>query len=134
MILMGCLWAHSQGDKLAAATPRGLTLKSLPENRLSAEFTERIDSYGQVRIRPTGEIRDIEGYPPLPESARRKATGSELDDRQATMLAGDTTLEEFDRLRERWRTMGRAVIGQMHREEYRYRETVPFYLTAGHVS
>lgn len=72
VILMGCLWAHSQGDKLAAATPRGLTLKSLRENRLSAEFTERIDSYGQVRIRPTGEIRDIEGYPPLPESVREQ--------------------------------------------------------------
>jgi len=72
VILMGCLWAHSQGDKLAAATPRGLTLKSLRENRLSVEFTERIDSYGQVRIRPTGEIGDIEGYPPLPESVREQ--------------------------------------------------------------
>ncbi len=67
------------------------------------------------------------------ESARRKATGSGLDDRRATMLAGDTTLAEFDRLRERWRAMGRAVIGQMRREEYRYRETIPFYVTAGRV-
>jgi len=67
------------------------------------------------------------------ESARRKATGSGLDGRRATMLAGDTTPEEFDRLRERWRTMGRAVIEQMRREEYRYRETVPFYVTAGRV-
>ena len=72
VILMGCLWAHSQGDKLAAATPRGLTLKSLRENRLSAEFTERIDSYGQIRVRPLGEIRDIDGYPPLPESLREQ--------------------------------------------------------------
>lgn len=67
------------------------------------------------------------------ESARRKATGAGLDDRRATMLVGDTTPEEFDRLRERWRAMGRSVIQQMRKEEYRYHETIPFYVTTGRV-
>ena len=68
------------------------------------------------------------------ESARRKATGTGLDGQRATMLAGDTTPEAFGRLRERWRAMGRAVIEQMHDEEYRYSETIPFYVTVGQVT
>lgn len=72
VILMASLWAHSQGDKLAVATPRGLTLKSLRESRLSADLVERIDTFGQVHIRPIGEIHDIEGYPPLPEDLRER--------------------------------------------------------------
>ncbi|MCL9812112.1 cation:proton antiporter regulatory subunit [Natranaeroarchaeum aerophilus] len=70
VILMACLWAHGQGDKLGAATPRKLTLKSIRESRLSADLVERVDSYGQIQIRPVGEILDVEGYPPLPDSLR----------------------------------------------------------------
>ncbi len=70
VILMASLWAHGQGDKLGAATPRTLTLKSIRESRLSADLVERVDSYGQIRIRPVGEILDLEGYPPLPNSLR----------------------------------------------------------------
>jgi hypothetical protein len=72
VILMSCLWSHSQGDKLAAATPRRLTLKSLRESRLSLDLVERVDSYGHLRIRPVGEIHNIEGYPPLPDDVRQK--------------------------------------------------------------
>jgi hypothetical protein len=105
VILMGCLWAHSQGDKLGAATPRGLTLRSIRESRLSTELAERVDSYGQVRIRPVGEIHDIEGYPPLPEAVReRLRTGSwkfpadlplsELERRLEERLTADYELVE----------------------------------------
>lgn len=76
VILMACLWAHSQGDKLGAATPRKLTLKSVRENRLSADLAERVDSYGQVRIRPDGMVQDIEGYPPLSDDLREQLTTS----------------------------------------------------------
>ncbi|QCS44630.1 TrkA C-terminal domain-containing protein [Natrinema versiforme] len=72
VILMASLWAHSQGDKLATATPRKLTLKALRETTLSADLAERIDSYGQVHIRPIGGISDIEGYPPLPDNLRHQ--------------------------------------------------------------
>jgi len=72
VILMACLWAHAQGDKLGAETPRRLTLKRLRESKLSTDLAERVDSYGQIRIRPLGEIRDIEGYPPLPDDIRSR--------------------------------------------------------------
>lgn len=75
VILMACLWAHAQGDKLGAATPRRLTLSSLRRSRLSADLAERVDSYGQVRIRVVGGVQDIEGYPPLPDTLRKQLNG-----------------------------------------------------------
>ncbi len=72
VILMVSLWAHGQGDKLGAATPRKLTLKYLRESRVSANLTDLVDSYGQLRIQPVGEIQDIEGYPPLTEELRQE--------------------------------------------------------------
>jgi len=76
VVLMACLWAHGQGDKLAAVTPRKLTLRSLGGRTLSADLVERVDSYGQVRIRPVGGIADIEGYPPLPDELREQLDDS----------------------------------------------------------
>lgn len=70
VILMAALWAHGQGDKLAAATPRKLTLRALRQNKLSVDLAERVDSYGQIRIRPIGDIQSIEGYPPLSDDLR----------------------------------------------------------------
>ena len=70
VILMLSLWAHAQGDKLGAAVPKWLTLKRLGSVGLSTDIRHRVDTYGQVKIRPLGEVDDIEGYPPLPEETR----------------------------------------------------------------
>lgn len=105
VILMASLWAHSQGDKLGAATPRRLTLKALREAKLSADIAERVDSYGQIRIRPIGGIHDVEGYPPLPDDLREQInTGSwkfpanlsisELENRLEERLMTDHELAE----------------------------------------
>ncbi|ERG89724.1 MAG: methylase involved in ubiquinone/menaquinone biosynthesis [halophilic archaeon J07HX5] len=67
------------------------------------------------------------------EAVRRKATGAGLKTRRETMLAGNTTAEQFDQLREAWRAMGRTAVEQMRNQEYCYSETVPFYVTVGHV-
>lgn len=107
VILMFSLWAHSQGDKLGAATPRKLTLKSLRESKLSVDLVERVDSFGQVNIRPVGQIRDIEGYPSLPDDLReRLASGSwkfpanlplgELESRLEERLVTDHELAEVE--------------------------------------
>jgi hypothetical protein len=107
VILMFSLWAHSQGDKLGAATPRKLTLKSLRQSKLSTDLIERMDSYGQVHIRPIGRIRDIDGYPPLPDDIREKlGEGSwkfpanlpvaELETRLEERLTTDYELTEVD--------------------------------------
>ena len=105
VILMSCLWAHSQGDKLGAATPRRMTLKNLRGMKLSSDIAERVDSYGQIRIRPVGEVQDIEGYPLLPDDLRETLqTGSwkfpanlslaELESRLEEKLVADHELAE----------------------------------------
>lgn len=70
VVLMLSLWAHSQGDKLGATVPRHLTLAGLRQTGLSTDILERVDTYGQIRIKPVGSIEDIEGYPQLPEETR----------------------------------------------------------------
>lgn len=67
------------------------------------------------------------------ESAREKASGNGLDADRETILAGETSRELFETLREDWRAMGREVIEQMQDGTYRQREIVPFYVTSGHV-
>jgi len=105
VILMLSLWAHSQGDKLGASVPWGLTLTGLRQAGLSEDLLERVDTYGQVRIRPLGEIEDIEGYPPLSEEVREKIrTGSwkfpaelslpELEEQLAAKLTAEYELSE----------------------------------------
>lgn len=65
------------------------------------------------------------------ESARRKASGAGIEADRETILAGGTSPEEFDDLRQEWRAMGRQVTAQMQEAEYRQREIVPFYVTVG---
>jgi len=88
-----------------------------------------------VTVRRYDHERRIE--PPYSESAledaRRKASGTGLDDDRETILGGDTTAEAFDDLRDAWREMGRAVVEQMQTGEYRRSEVVPFYVTVGAV-
>ena len=64
-------------------------------------------------------------------AARRKATGEGLATDRETILAGETTPEEYDALREQWREMGREVVAQMGTGDYERRETVPFFVTVG---
>jgi SAM-dependent methyltransferase len=67
------------------------------------------------------------------EAARRKASGAGIESDRETILGGETTAEEFDALRERWRAMGRTAIEQIRDGEYERTETVPFYVTVGRV-
>lgn len=95
LVLMLCLWAHSQGDKLATATPRRLTLTSLKSARVSENLADLVDAYGQLRIRPVGEIQDLEGYPPLPEEVRQElAAGSWRFPAKLSRAELETRLEE----------------------------------------
>ena len=67
------------------------------------------------------------------ESIRRKASGAGIDTDRETILAGETTPEEFDALREQWRAIGREAVEQLQDEQYRRTETIPFYVTVGTV-
>ena len=88
-----------------------------------------------VSVRQYDHVRTAE--PPYStqalEAARRKASGEGLDSDRETILSGDTTVEEFDQLRQEWRAMGRRAIEQIQDEAYRHREVVPFYVTVGRV-
>ena len=89
-----------------------------------------------VEVRTYDHERAIE--PPYSETAltaaKRKASGQGLTADRETILAGDTTPDEFDALRQEWREMGRTVIEQMQGNDYRQRETVPFFVTVGSVA
>ncbi|MEF8852888.1 MAG: class I SAM-dependent methyltransferase [Haloarculaceae archaeon] len=63
------------------------------------------------------------------EAARRKVTGGALEDDRETILAGDTSEEEYEKLWSDWRSMGREVVDQMTEAEYERRERVPFFVT-----
>lgn len=67
------------------------------------------------------------------EDARKKASGRGLDSDRETILAGNTSPGEYDRLRDRWRDMGRDVISQMREGTYERTERVPFYVTVADV-
>jgi SAM-dependent methyltransferase len=89
----------------------------------------------EVSVRRYDHERTVE--PPYSqralEGARRKASGSGLTTDRETILEGETTVEEFDELRQAWRSMGRAVTEQMQKGSYRQREVVPFFVTVGQV-
>ncbi|QSW97803.1 potassium transporter TrkA [Haloterrigena alkaliphila] len=99
VVLMLALYAHSQGDKLGAELPRHLSLTSIRQRTLSADVVELVGTMGQVTVRPTGEIHDMEGYPPLSPALRRSLKNG------SWRLPADLPLSELEsRLEERLRT------------------------------
>ncbi|MFB6218205.1 MAG: class I SAM-dependent methyltransferase [Halobacteriaceae archaeon] len=88
-----------------------------------------------VETRTYRQTRRID--PPYSEravaAARRKARGERLEATRETLLAGDLDEDGYERLRDRWRAMGRDVIAQMRDDEYRRAEVVPFHVTVGRV-
>ncbi|MFC6769810.1 potassium transporter TrkA, partial [Natrinema soli] len=99
VVLMLALYAHNQGDKLGAELPRRLSFTRLRQRTLSADVVELVGSVGQVTVRPTGEIRDMEGYPPLSPSLREALKAG------SWRLPADLPLSELEaRIEERLRT------------------------------
>lgn len=102
VVLMLSLWAHSQGDKLGAAVPRQLTLANLRSVGLSTDILDRVDSYGQIRIRPA-RVEDIEGYPPLADETHARLrtdswkfpAGLSLSDLETRLVGRLTDAYEF---------------------------------------
>jgi len=92
------LVAHNEGDTMGAAFPKRVSLKGLGQRTLSTDLAELVGR-GKVRIRVTGEVADMEGYPPLPEPIRARIRESEWT------LPADLTVGELEgRLAERLRT------------------------------
>ncbi|WP_440766257.1 potassium transporter TrkA [Natronorubrum sp. DTA7] len=99
VVLMLALYAHNQGDKLGSELPRRLSFASLRQRTLSADVVELVGTMGQVTVRPAGEIRNMEGYPPLPPVLSQTLKNG------SWKLPADIPLSELEiRLEERLRT------------------------------
>lgn len=121
--------ARRAREAYVAGVPTDVTLGAdaadvLREAGLSAVQTA---TYHHARtVDPPYADRDV-------EAARRKATGTRLDETRATLLAGGLTPDEYEALRADWRSMGRTVAAQMGEGRYRRAEVVPFHVAAGAV-
>ncbi|MFC7046846.1 potassium channel family protein [Halobacteriaceae archaeon GCM10025711] len=70
VVMMMAMYAHAQGDRMGETFPHRITLTGLRERTLSMDVVERVGAFGRVRVRVTGDVDDIEGYPPLPDDVR----------------------------------------------------------------
>ncbi|SDJ39659.1 TrkA-C domain-containing protein [Halovenus aranensis] len=91
VIGMLSLYAHSKGDQMAADFPRRLSLSQLRDKTLSRELADFVNGGEEVRVRVSGEISDMEGYPPLPEELRARLRNAEVN------LPADLRLGELER-------------------------------------
>ena len=91
VVLMLSLYAHAKGDAMGAATPKRLTLKKLADRTLSADVVEFVGSRGRVKLKITGEVGDLEGYPPLPNELRAEIRGADV------ALPADLPISELER-------------------------------------
>ncbi|RQG91804.1 hypothetical protein [Natrarchaeobius chitinivorans] len=67
--LLGAV-ATSHGNRIATELPRDRASPIVRGPTLSADAIDAVDAIGQVTIRPTGAIREFDGYPPLSPALR----------------------------------------------------------------
>jgi hypothetical protein len=67
--LMGA-YAESLGTRLGTKLHRGVPRSTERGRPLSADAIDAVDAAGQVTVRPAGEVRDVDGHPPLPTALR----------------------------------------------------------------
>ena len=107
IVLMLSLYSHGMGDKLGATLPRRLSFSKLREQTLSSDVVELVGSRGQVRPSVVGQVRDMEGYPPLTESVRESIRSvdwtfpadlplSDLEHRFEDRLRSEFDLQDVD--------------------------------------
>lgn len=65
------VYAASQGERVASELPFGAGRPTQRTRSLSAEAIDSVDAVGQVTIRTTGRVRDIDGYQSLSPDVRR---------------------------------------------------------------
>ncbi|MFB6093904.1 MAG: TrkA C-terminal domain-containing protein [Halanaeroarchaeum sp.] len=99
VISMLSLYTHALGDRLGESAPRRLSLASLRSATVSADVVDLVGGRGEVAVTVAGEVRDLEGYPTLPDSLR--ADLGEVEWR----FPADLPIDELEsRMAERYRT------------------------------
>jgi SAM-dependent methyltransferase len=81
--------------------------------------------YHRTVVEPPYDEHELTG-------ATRKASGAGLADHERELRRALSD-GEYDALRREWRAMGRDVVDQMRRGDYRRAEVVPFYVTVAEV-
>jgi hypothetical protein len=99
VVLMLSLYAHNAGDKMGAEFPRKLSLRKLTDRTLSTDVIELVGGRGQVAVRVSGDVGDMEGYPAVPADLRR-----EIREWTATFPADVPVVELEGRVADRLRT------------------------------
>jgi len=99
VVLMLSLYAHNAGDKMGAEFPRKLSLRKLTDRTLSTDVIELVGGRGQVAVRVSGDVGDIEGYPSVPADLRR-----DIREWSATFPADVPVVELEGRVADRLRT------------------------------
>ncbi|MFB6101968.1 MAG: potassium channel family protein [Haloplanus sp.] len=72
VVLMLSLYAHNAGDRMGASFPRRLSLRKLTDRTLSTDVVELVGGRGRVRVSVTGDVGNMEGYPPVPADLRQE--------------------------------------------------------------
>ncbi|AZQ15067.1 potassium channel family protein [Halorubrum sp. PV6] len=99
VVLMLSLYAHAQGDRLGSSVPKRISLQRLRDRTLSTDVIELVGGRGRVSVEVTGEVNDMEGYPPLPAETRQAIRDGEWT------FPADLPLTELEsRLAERLQT------------------------------
>ncbi|WP_336036313.1 potassium channel family protein [Halobacterium yunchengense] len=70
-------YTHAVGDRLGGSLPRRVSLRRLRERTLNADVVEFVGGRNEVAVSVAGAVRDLEGYPPLPESLRADVRAAE---------------------------------------------------------
>ena len=99
VVLMLSLYAHNAGDKMGAEFPRKLSLRKLTDRTLSTDVVELVGGRGQVAVRVSGDVGDMEGYPSVPADLRR-----EIREWSGTFPADVPLVELEGRVADRLRT------------------------------
>jgi len=99
VVLMVALYAHSRGDNFGANMPKKFSLRKLTERTLSTDVVELVGGRGQVEVTVTGEILDMEGYPPMPADLR-----AEIREKTWTFPADVPLIDLESRTADRLRT------------------------------
>lgn len=118
VVLMLSLYTHSLGDALGQRVPHRISLRRLSARTVSTDVVELVGGFGQVAVEVVGEVRDMEGYPPLADDLRDRLSTvewrfpadlpiGELESRMAERYRSEFDLQAVDvTIDER----GRAIV------------------------
>lgn len=126
-----------EAESTLAAWARSRYLAGTTVDPTLGGVREHFETVGleEITVRRYDHVQTIE--PPYSQSdltrARRLASGEQIDSQRDSFLAAGVSPDEYDAFRTKWRSMGREVIEQMRANRYRRTETVPFFVTVGHI-